>query len=132
MSDGSSKLIAIDEEPNHQIVHGRRFGEANGATHETPNSINLNMPAECVSQSPHGICARDVSHQCKSVFSGLSVCGDQQNPYVEVSKTLKIKTGSPRLIEGSSLGYNTPISIIAFLNNDLHEIEDQISGTLSA
>jgi hypothetical protein len=28
------KLIAIDEEANHQIVHGRRFGKANGAPDE--------------------------------------------------------------------------------------------------
>src|SRR6266851_2088380 len=28
------KLVAIDEEPDHEIVHGRRFGKANGATHE--------------------------------------------------------------------------------------------------
>ena len=98
MSDGSSKLIAIDEEPNHQIVHGRRFGEANGATHETPNSINLNMP-QSVSANHRMVFAHEsVSHRCKSVFSGLSVCGGQQNPYAEVSKTLMIKTGVPRLI----------------------------------
>src|SRR6266850_492662 len=35
LSDGSSKLIAIDEETNHQIMPGRRFGKANRATHET-------------------------------------------------------------------------------------------------
>jgi hypothetical protein len=29
------KLVAIDEETNHQIVHGRRFGKANGAAHKT-------------------------------------------------------------------------------------------------
>ena len=29
------KLVAIDEEANHQIVHRRRFGKANRATHET-------------------------------------------------------------------------------------------------
>ena len=34
MLDGYPKLIAIDEETDHQIVHGRRFGKANGATHE--------------------------------------------------------------------------------------------------
>ena len=34
MSDGSPKLIAIDEEANHQIVHRRRFGKANRATYE--------------------------------------------------------------------------------------------------
>src|SRR5215475_7576424 len=28
MSDEESKLIAIDEEANHQIVHGDRFGKA--------------------------------------------------------------------------------------------------------
>ena len=35
MSDEEPKLRAIDEEANHQIVHRRRFGKANGATHET-------------------------------------------------------------------------------------------------
>ena len=34
LSDGSSKLIPIDEQPNHQIVHLFRLGKANGATHE--------------------------------------------------------------------------------------------------
>jgi len=29
------KLVAIDEEANHQIVHGRRFRKAHGTTHET-------------------------------------------------------------------------------------------------
>jgi hypothetical protein len=88
MSDGSSKLIAIDEEPNHQIVHGRRFGEANGATHETPNSINLNMPAECVSKSPRGICAREcilpmqvrLLRAQRMRGSAKPLCGAQQNP----------------------------------------------------
>jgi hypothetical protein len=31
------KLVAINEETNHEIVHGRRFGEANGAAHQTLN-----------------------------------------------------------------------------------------------
>ena len=35
MSDEEPKLIAIDEEANHQIVPRRRFGTAHGATHET-------------------------------------------------------------------------------------------------
>jgi hypothetical protein len=35
MSDEEPKLRAIDEEANHQIVHRRRFGKAQGATHET-------------------------------------------------------------------------------------------------
>ena len=35
MSDGSSKLIAIDEETKHQIMHPCRFGKANRATYET-------------------------------------------------------------------------------------------------
>jgi hypothetical protein len=35
LSDRSAKLIAIDEETNHQIMHGRRFGKANRTTHET-------------------------------------------------------------------------------------------------
>jgi hypothetical protein len=30
MSDEEPKLIAIDEEANHQIVHGDRFRKANG------------------------------------------------------------------------------------------------------
>jgi hypothetical protein len=34
MLDEEPKLIAIDEEANHQIVHGRRFRKANGTTYE--------------------------------------------------------------------------------------------------
>ena len=34
LSDGSSKLIPIDEQPNHQIVHLFRLGKAQRATHE--------------------------------------------------------------------------------------------------
>ena len=34
MSDEEPKRRAIDEEANHQIVHGRRFRKANGTTHE--------------------------------------------------------------------------------------------------
>jgi hypothetical protein len=34
MSDGSPKLIAIDEETDYQIVHSRRFRKANRAAHE--------------------------------------------------------------------------------------------------
>ena len=37
LSDGEPELIAIDEESSHEIVHRRRFGKANGATHETLN-----------------------------------------------------------------------------------------------
>jgi hypothetical protein len=37
LSDGSSKLIPIDEQPNHQIVHLFRLGKAKGATHESLN-----------------------------------------------------------------------------------------------
>src|SRR5712691_1267309 len=33
-SEESSKLVAIDEEPNHEIVHRRRFRKANRATDE--------------------------------------------------------------------------------------------------
>ena len=33
--DCHPQLVAIDEEPDHEIVHGRRFGEANGAAHQT-------------------------------------------------------------------------------------------------
>ena len=32
VSDASSKLVAIDEEAQHQIVHRRRFRKANRAT----------------------------------------------------------------------------------------------------
>src|SRR6266849_9735545 len=32
--DYHPKLVAIDEEANHQIVHGRRFRKANGTTHK--------------------------------------------------------------------------------------------------
>ena len=35
MLEESPKLIAIDEEADHQIVHGCRFGEANGAAYES-------------------------------------------------------------------------------------------------
>jgi len=37
LSDGSSKRIPIDEQPNHQIVHLFRLGKANGATHQPLN-----------------------------------------------------------------------------------------------
>src|SRR5262245_15753838 len=37
LSDGSSKLIPIDEQPNHQIVHLFRLGKAKSATHEPLN-----------------------------------------------------------------------------------------------
>ena len=30
----STELITIDEQADHEIVHGRRFGKANSATHE--------------------------------------------------------------------------------------------------
>ncbi len=32
LSDGSSKFIPIDEQPNHQIVHALRLGKAQRAT----------------------------------------------------------------------------------------------------
>ena len=34
LSDGSSKFIPIDEEPNHQIVHAFRLGKAQRATNQ--------------------------------------------------------------------------------------------------
>src|SRR6266851_1826336 len=34
LSDGSSKFIPIDEQPNHQIVHAFRLGKAQRATHQ--------------------------------------------------------------------------------------------------
>ena len=34
MSEESSKLIAIDKEADHQIVHGCRFGKANRAAYK--------------------------------------------------------------------------------------------------
>ena len=34
LSDGSSKLISIEEQPNHQIVHLFRLRKAQGTTHE--------------------------------------------------------------------------------------------------
>ena len=37
MSDEEPKLIAIDEKANHQIVHGDRFGKANGTTYKPFN-----------------------------------------------------------------------------------------------
>ena len=33
LSDGSSKLIPIDEQPNHQIVHLFRLGKTDRAAH---------------------------------------------------------------------------------------------------
>jgi len=38
MSEEESKLIPIDEETNHEIVHGGRFRKANRTTHETFNA----------------------------------------------------------------------------------------------
>src|SRR5712691_11793332 len=35
--DYHPKLVAIDAEAKHQIMHGRRFGKANGAAHEPFN-----------------------------------------------------------------------------------------------
>jgi len=35
MSCEEPKFIVIDEETAHEIVHRRRFGKTNGATHET-------------------------------------------------------------------------------------------------
>jgi hypothetical protein len=35
VSDGTPKLIAIDEEADHQIVYRRRLEKANGTTHKT-------------------------------------------------------------------------------------------------
>jgi hypothetical protein len=35
ISETPPKLIAIDEETDHEIVHGRRFGKADRAPHET-------------------------------------------------------------------------------------------------
>jgi hypothetical protein len=35
--DGSPKLIAIDEDPDHEIVHSRRLGKADRATDEPLN-----------------------------------------------------------------------------------------------
>src|SRR5215475_58008 len=37
LSDGSSKLIPIDEQPNHQIVHLFRLGKAQRATNQPLN-----------------------------------------------------------------------------------------------
>jgi len=34
LSDGSSKLISIEEQPNHQIVHLFRLGKAQRATNQ--------------------------------------------------------------------------------------------------
>jgi hypothetical protein len=33
--DGYPKLVAIDEEADHQVVHGRRFGKAKRTAYET-------------------------------------------------------------------------------------------------
>jgi hypothetical protein len=42
LSEGSSQLIPIDEQPNHPIVHLFRLGKAQRATHEP-----LNQPCTC-------------------------------------------------------------------------------------
>jgi hypothetical protein len=36
-SNGLSEFVSIDEEPNHEIVHGRRLGKAYRATYEPFN-----------------------------------------------------------------------------------------------
>ena len=36
--DGSPKFVAIDEETYDQIVHGCRFGEANGTAYKALNA----------------------------------------------------------------------------------------------
>ena len=56
MSDEEPKLIAIDEEANHQIVHGDRFRKANGTTYNfpfaqsTPHILNFKLPVEISTQ----------------------------------------------------------------------------------
>ena len=49
MSDGSSKLVVIDEEANHQVMHCRRFRKASGASHQTldPGIVNLTVFHRC-------------------------------------------------------------------------------------
>ena len=37
MLDGYPKLVAIDEEPDYEIVHGRRLGKTDRATYEPFN-----------------------------------------------------------------------------------------------
>ena len=37
VSEGKAKFIAIDEQPNHQVVHLFRLGKANRPTHEPLN-----------------------------------------------------------------------------------------------
>src|SRR4029077_18253725 len=52
LSEGSSKLIPIHEEPNHQIVHLLRLGKANRTTHEPldagPEIDGLALDVLCV------------------------------------------------------------------------------------
>jgi hypothetical protein len=38
MLESKPKLVAIEEETDHQIVHGRRFGKADRAAHQTLNA----------------------------------------------------------------------------------------------
>jgi hypothetical protein len=46
MSDGSPKLVPIDEEPNHQIVHALRLGKTNRASHQPLDTCpQINMLA---------------------------------------------------------------------------------------
>ena len=53
------KLVAIDEQADHQVVHGRRFGKANGTTHETldpcPQIDMLVLSHSCFFES-FGVC----------------------------------------------------------------------------
>ena len=66
MSDEEPKLIAIDEEANHQIVHRRRFGKANGATHETLDQVRRLMcllSIFCVCSLPTSCCSGSI---CRS------------------------------------------------------------------
>ena len=51
MSEGSPKFIAIDEETNHEIVHGGRFGKANRAAYEPLDpspQIDVLAPMVCM------------------------------------------------------------------------------------
>jgi hypothetical protein len=65
MSDEEPKLIPIDEEANDQIMHRRRFGKADRATHETcdpgPEVDVLACDLLCVLFADHVLLRGDMS-----------------------------------------------------------------------
>jgi len=62
MLDCKPKLVAIDEETNHQIVHGRRFGKADRAAHQT---LTPTAPLMSCRQSLSALRSSGASHSRK-------------------------------------------------------------------